>query len=254
MCCCKIHLHARWAIKSLLSNVKKQNIEVDFNDYSSFFDHLTKQCPTVNNNDKYLNWNCTHNNTFMCNDITRTWNTFKDKILKSSNPNITSKFMYFDKIEKLSKKGKVYKALQPINVDATLPFLIQFIDKMLPKIIHHRNQLKNFRSNVNSVTKHFDNAVLIDIDFSENLDVKTFKEPQSSHWTSHQLSVHSGILRYKGKKTYHQYFSDDINHDQSFVKIAISEMLETIELPNDATIIIDSDNTSLHRIFMICRC
>ena len=47
MCCCKVHLHARWSVKALIECCKKQNIPVDFNDYKSFFAYLTKNCKIV---------------------------------------------------------------------------------------------------------------------------------------------------------------------------------------------------------------
>ena len=41
------------------------------------------------------------------------------------------------------------------------------------------------------------------INFSENLSVPVTYEPQSLHWAQEQLSVHSGILKIKGNKSYH---------------------------------------------------
>ena len=44
MCCCKKHLHARWALKSLLECTKKQKITVPFSDYNYFFEYLYTDC------------------------------------------------------------------------------------------------------------------------------------------------------------------------------------------------------------------
>ena len=46
MCCCKKHLHARWSVAVLLKLCEKQEIEVPFSDYESFFKHLHADCPT----------------------------------------------------------------------------------------------------------------------------------------------------------------------------------------------------------------
>ena len=37
VCCCKVHLHARWWVNTLIKSCKKQNIDIDqINGYSSF--------------------------------------------------------------------------------------------------------------------------------------------------------------------------------------------------------------------------
>ena len=40
MCCCKEHLHARSSIKALIKLAKEEGIDVPFNDYLGFFDHI----------------------------------------------------------------------------------------------------------------------------------------------------------------------------------------------------------------------
>ena len=72
------------------------------------------------------------------------------------------------------------------------------------------------------------------------LDVKF--EPQSLHWVKKQITIHSGIVKNNGDKSYHPYVSDTLKHDQVFVKFAIMDMLENTNIANISTIIIESDN------------
>ena len=58
VCCCKLHLHARWSVNALIKSGKKQNIDIGLlNDYSSFFNFITSECPTEDQ--AYISWDCT---------------------------------------------------------------------------------------------------------------------------------------------------------------------------------------------------
>ena len=63
--------------------------------------------------------------------------------------------------------------------DAEYPYILKFIGKQLSKIIHHRNQLKNFRY-TNNIFNHLYDAPL-DIDFSKKFKAPLKCEPQSMH-------------------------------------------------------------------------
>ena len=73
--------------------------------------------------------------------------------------------------------------LQPETSDASIDTFIEFIDELLCKIIHHRNQLKNYRSVIHKFKELFD-SVNLDVDFSEKLKVPLKYEPQSMYWTN----------------------------------------------------------------------
>ena len=66
------------------------------------------------------------------------------------------------------------------------------------------------------------------MDFSENLSVPIKYEPQTMHWYSQQITIHSGILFDNGNKSYHPYISVDKKHDQKFVRIVMDEMINNI--------------------------
>ena len=92
------------------------------------------------------------------------------------------------------------------------------------------------------INELFSEAVSIDIDFSENLSVPLKFEPQSMHWCHKQVTVHSGILKMNGEKSYHPYLSDDIKHDNVLVDTALREMTVSIEPGQGQTLLINSDN------------
>ena len=62
-----------------------------------------------------------------------------------------------------------------LKKEATMTDIIEFIEKLLIPFIHHRNQLKHFRSTVHELRQEF-NAVWMDVDLSENLSVPVDKE------------------------------------------------------------------------------
>ena len=82
----------------------------------------------------------------------------------------------------------------------------------------------------------------MDIDFSENLQVPVRFEPQSFHWSHPQITVHSGLMKFNGQKTYHPYISSEKKYDHVFVKVAIKEMLAEIDIKQRITVIIQKDN------------
>ena len=67
-------------------------------------------------------------------------------------------------------------------------------------------------------------------------------EPQSMHWSHQQVTVHIGITKVNGGKSYHPYFFDYILHDSIFTDIAITEMLNSTDVQELDTIIIESGN------------
>ena len=68
----------------------------------------------------------------------------------------------------------------------------------------------------------------------------------SLHWggCKEVKTIHSGLSKSNGRKTYHPYISDDLTHDQAFVKVMIMRILENIDFEPDDTVIMSSDNCS----------
>ena len=80
--------------------------------------------------------------------------------------------MYFEKQLHLTKKGKETERLKAIKKNITLEFLTAFINKLLPKIVYHRNMLCHYRKTIKPLTDA-PNAVYMDIHFAENLKISS---------------------------------------------------------------------------------
>lgn len=242
VCCCKTHLHARWSIKALVSCCREQNMTIDSGDvtsYDSFFQFVTKDCQS--DETTYIDWKCTPVKSSTCDNISTNWKKLKEEVLRKDDETTCVNMQHFEVTETLLKNGTVVKRLTAVSTRADLKFITTFINGMLNKIIHHRNQLRHYRTLINAFKEHF-NTLVIDIDFSENLSVPVKYEPQSLHWSHDQITVHSGLMKYQGEKSYHPYLSADRHHDQHFVQCVLEEMLSDVELDPDTTIVIESDN------------
>ena len=97
---------------------------------------------------------------------------------------------------------------------------------------------------INDVKDHFLDDISVDVDFSENLSIPVKFEPQLLNWSHQQVTVHSGIMKVGGIKSYHSYISNDKKHDQSVVKVVIEEMPKETAVQIGSNIIIESDNCS----------
>ena len=81
-----------------------------------------------------------------------------------------------------NKDGKEMKKLTPVSHQVTLEYLLQFLQNLLPNLIHHRNLLRLFRNTKRMFMDLFE-CVYLDVDFSENLTIDIKYEPQSRYWS-----------------------------------------------------------------------
>ena len=260
MCVCKTHLHARRAVNALVALCKKQEVDLaDINDYDSFFASLTSNCPKSDTKftgcdckDKnktcdcpkkhttYISWDCAEDQKKTCIHVQDKWEKLKSTILPKSEPDSTVPLSTFVKKPYRTKKGKDIFRLEAETKQVDLSAIVKFIDDMLAKIIHHRNQLKHYRNTVKAAIKLFD-CIEIDLDFSEKLTVPLKYEPQSMHWTNAQIIVHSAIMKSLGEKTYHPYLSDDKFQGYVFVSLSLDEILSETDV-GGRFILVESDN------------
>ena len=70
VCCCKLHLEARWTVEALIKLCQIENIVLRFSNYDEFFHVIYGEC-TCNDETKhvYVDWNCTPNKKSVCTDI-----------------------------------------------------------------------------------------------------------------------------------------------------------------------------------------
>lgn len=238
MCCCKLHLHARWTVDAILKSAEKQEIDLPFTDYASFFEHITANCP--DSSVAYLNWSCTPNKKEFCDDIKESSQKLFQDLKSKSNDKVLVPFTTFQMVKYVNKRGEEKEHLKPVDKDSTLKEVIFFAESLLPNIIHHRNHLRHYRNTIKVFRENFD-AAFLDIDFSQNLKLPVKFEPQSMHWHKDAVTVHSGITKFHGEKVYHPYIADDKKHDQKFVKLVLQEMIQSLDsLPQ--LCVIESDN------------
>ena len=214
MCVCKTHLHARWCIESIIDCADEQSLGLG-EKIMTFFPYLTERCDTCDTT--YISWVCSPDYKTICTHIQEQWKNFQC-IISKANENVKVTLNRFVKVEIITKNGKRVKQLQASSTKENMSSLVNFFTKMMPKINHHRNQLRHYRNVINRFRDHF-GAISIDLDFSENLKVSVKYEPQSLHWSHEQITVHSGILKVDGVKSYHPYLSHDRNHDQKLCEV-----------------------------------
>ena len=171
MCCCKLQLHARWAIEALIKCVLEQHIDIPFSNYTTFLDMLTRNCEE--NQTTHISWYCTPNKNTFCNDIKENWQSFSEGILASSSPGVHVNLTTFEMVQYKKKNGEITSKLKPVLRESSLNDIVQFINSFLPTIINHRNHLRHYRSAITNFRAMFD-SLFIDIDFSEKIRATIF--------------------------------------------------------------------------------
>ena len=114
MCVCKKHLHARWAIQSLIENAGSQNIDLgEISSYETFFQSLTSQC---NKSDTtYIAWECIPNKKESCEHIKTKWEDLQHKLRQQDDNKTASTLRYFDKVPVTTKKGDTLMKLRALK-------------------------------------------------------------------------------------------------------------------------------------------
>ena len=245
MCLCKLHTHTRRSIECLVSLCKEQEVSLEFDGYKSFFEHLQKNCPKDRDVEStYLSWECTPHKAFLCEHQILVWTELDKHLSETIDKEMTKKIILFVNKE-VEKDGEVKKVLTVEQKDANIVFLLSFIRELLPKIVNHRNLLRNFRTLYTKVLESF-RTLELHVDFSENLTLHLPEEITSMYWGSAKtnISIHSGLMRQDGEKIYHPYLSDDLCHDQSFVYLSLREMIMFAGVEEGTSVIVTSDNCS----------
>lgn len=57
-----------------------------------------------------------------------------------------------------------------------------------------------------------------------------------------EVTIHSGKLKFEGKKVYHPHVSNDLSCDQSFVFVTLNVLLSDADIDSGTTLIVNSDN------------
>ena len=189
---CKIHLHTRRAVSTLVKLCEIQNIMLSFECYSSFFKSLQADCPNSDNDDVYLSWNCTPSKKVVCDHQHKIWQNLKQEILSKEDHDVHINFQYFIKKE-TEKNGITKKCLVAESRSVNLSFIIDFIDDLLPKIVYHCNLLSNYQSAYPKVLQSLSTAE-ISIEFSGKLN-SNFTSRDSIHVLGSDQDFRNSSLR-----------------------------------------------------------
>ena len=85
-----------------------------------------------------------------------------------NDPCTTVQLEHFKKTLVKTNHGGEKKRLKQVSIEATLSYIVTFLQQVFPQILHHRNKLKPFRSVMKDFCSQF-NAVYMDMDHSEKL-------------------------------------------------------------------------------------
>ena len=172
MCHCKLHLHFQWAVEALLQWAKKVEIEIpDTTTYRHLLSKLMVDCPAEQHT--HVSWACTPNRKHICDDLTKNWNNMKELLFAADDGTICvpfkefqSQLVYNGKGEVVKNKaGKEVKKLVAVSHHVSLEYIVTFIQKLLPNIVHHRNHLRLFR-NTKKMFMDLFLCIYMDVDFS----------------------------------------------------------------------------------------
>ena len=75
----------------------------------------------------------------MCHQMLTNFEQLKVGLLADVNDDLSVQMLHFVKREEKTKKGKVVKRLKAEAVQASISWVLSFIEDLLPSIIHHRN-------------------------------------------------------------------------------------------------------------------
>ena len=122
----------------------------------------------------YVSWQCVSVKDKLCDNIKQKWEDLRGAVKEASNVTVTVPFVHFKKMSYKKKNGFIVDRLETVKEEANINFITDFINKILPKTIHHQNYLKHFRAVHHQFISFFDCGYM-DVDFSENLFVPVGK-------------------------------------------------------------------------------
>ena len=82
---------------------------------------------------------------------------------------------------------------------------------------------------------------IVHLDYSENIAKKPKCEPQPAHYSGSQSSLHCSVIHASPENVYVYHLSDVLNHDESFTKAVVLNLINE-HLKNNKRIYIKSDN------------
>ena len=107
--------------------------------------------------------------------------------------------------------------------------------------LKHRTYVDNVSSVFPEMKSNY-NGKYIELDFSQNLDLRPKVEVQSAHFSGKQFTLHCSIVNPVNNR-YHFHLSDDTNHGGVFVDHVIRDIIAKYDIQTE-DLWIQSDNAS----------
>lgn len=155
--------------------MKTQNIDIPFNNYVTIFNVLTADCAATETT--CINLESTPSKKEVCQSVEMGKGKPKASNKTCYDKEVTVKMQHFETEECIIQKWKLTNHVEAKSEKANFFFLLDYISKCFPKIINHKNHLKNHYNTIHLFREHF-NTIYFDKNFSENTKIPVKFESQ----------------------------------------------------------------------------
>ena len=154
-----------------------------------------------------------------------------------ASPKETSYCLFEKKAETYIKNGeeKSYEQTTHTGKSEKVSCIVQRLVDSGESYLRHRKHVENTATVLLKLGERHKGGY-IEMDFSENIDIKTKSEVQEAHFSGKQYALHCTIVQPSEVKfAYH--LSDDATHDSSFVQQVLEDTFDRWEI-RDETIVV----------------
>ena len=158
-----------------------------------------------------------------------------------NSPKETSYYVFGKKTETYIKNGVEKSYERTTRVDKThkvCEIVEQLVESGL-SYLRHRQHVENINKVIPKIRERHEEKY-IEMDFSENIALKTRSKVQEAHFSGKQYALHCSIVE-PGENKFVYHLSDDTNHDPCFVHQVLEDIFENWGIGNE-TVVIKSDN------------
>ena len=237
MCLHKFCLNVRLKFNALMDHIRKHDGQV-FTSITSFFTHGSPcEKDTVLD---YFSQQCCLGTCQLCKNL---------PLPTVPNNNDSISFYQFEVVKemRISKKTKQLKEFtrteRVSHADTVNNVLLQIL-ALKKKYLYHQYQIRNDKINWKTVLSTVDQGDIFWCDYSENLQGTPKFEPQDSHFSKKQYSLHCTVDYDREGTQYHYHLSDDRNHDSIFTSEVLFHLISTHDIGNWMAIRFKMDNCS----------
>ena len=161
--------------------------------------------------------------------------------------------MFLRLLETYLKQGKTKSYTRTTRVDKNEPVsdLYSHFISNGERYLYHRTVVDNIKSKQPKIHESFSGKYL-EMDFSQNIALKTKNEVQTAHFSGKQQSLQCSIaIDENDALSYVYHVSDDTGHDSTFVDEMLNDIFLRWNICNE-TILLKSDNAPIQRQICIC--